>query len=766
MTKKAPQVPSGTALDKPLDISEVKTETVTIIRATAQSLKKRVANARKAPEKYTVARIDELDSEIETLFREYKGLEHASVKIAMNGRQLIAQLTDLEQSISAVTDADERASLKAMKADLEANYTAVMYREVFNWLLGEVTKLRSDLAAVREKVALTESTAKRQEAEILLREKIASLKQYSDVNMLKGDVMKEIDLGASIPKATRELLFHPVWLSRKLEKEFTVLMDKSKDTHSRSDGCWIAGTARDVDACVRKLECFDFSTGKKTLLLDGKTMASVMGAGGSKAYEIEQECGVVLFAPTGSVELTLFGSEKSVAKALKKIGDVKEITAISSSTATITSDRMTCNSAVAKALQSLSNDTTASIEESCGVSITASPAVENARESIVTVRGANEGVANAIQAMKVAIKKMRLETIDGPSADAVTILRTPGVPRKGLSEVRLLMRLNELRKRAVVVKVPDSDTQIDVVTMDPEAMNDIVSELFDILDKSVWDTEKIELDREHSRCWGDNMCLLVGSKSGAEITSRRHDDGHFSLEVWGSDKAIKSAKSLISEVHAATLHKVPEEAIKPMLENKCQVLQSMQTDAVVQCHLNRFDNELWIYGLDANKRIAQKIFEEFVESVHQLLIQSTIKTIAIASDEIGRLIGPKGRVMNGIKEKSQVEEIRISEQEMKVCITGTNASIDYAISLIEEELSAKKDPTVFQIGLGEDEATTAVLSGAVGAVKTGGLLSGKTNEWIVGKPVISVEPVAVTSKDLFPSLGASASKPKSKTKWK
>jgi hypothetical protein len=765
-SKKKTPTPTIVSLDKPLELTEIKTESAMSVRDALQSFRRRVNNAKKNPEKYSLERMNELQGEMDAFLKSNKRLDHSGQKIGMNGRQLLAQLSDLETSLSEVNDVDEQRSLKAMKEDLKQQLPVVLDREVYGWLIAEVIKLKSDLVPIQENVAMVESLTKKQEQDTQLRGKIANMKGYEDINALKGDIMKQVDISGSIPKGTRELLFHPVWLSRKLEKEFTVIIDRSHDTHSKSDGCYIAGTVKDVDACVHKLETFDYFGGKKTLLLDGKTLSSVMGAGGSRAYEIEKECGVLLFSQPGSVELTLYGPEKAVAKALMKIGDVKEISTSSSIGANLTSDRVRCNSAVAKAFQSLTGQSSF-IEEECGVTITVNPVSESPRESWVVVRGPNEGVANAIHSMHNSINKMGFETVEAPSATAAELLLTPGVPKKGMSEVRLLMRFNDLKKRAVITRVPDHAIQLDVVTMNPGEMDDIVKELMDILARITWETDKFELEREHSRCWNEDMQRLVGSTSGAEITLKRHDDGHFSLEIWGTEKARWAAKTLIDQVHDARIIPVPEDTIKPMLENKCQVLQSIQADATVSAYFSKFNNELFLYGLEKNKRMAVDMFNAFVKSVREALLQSTIKSIPIASDEIGRLIGPKGRVMLGIKDKAQLEEIRISEPDMKVYLTGSNSSIDFAISLIEEELSAKKDPTVVQIGLAEDEETSALLSGASGGAKIGGLLSTKTNEWVTEKKETGQqEPVAVDSQDLFPSLGAVTAKPKPKMKWK
>ena len=754
------------SLDRPLEIQEIKTEKAVLVKDIYQSLKKRIGNAKKNVEKLTSARVIELEEELEKTLKEQKSQleKNSALKIGMNGRQLQAQLADLEQSSVVVSDIDELRSLREMKRELETFLPSVLDKELWTWFSGEMQKLRTDLENLKEQVTLVEDEKRRIDEDASLRRQIAQLKQYEDVNMLKGDVMKKVELSGTIPKATRDLLFHPVWLTRKLEKEFTVVMDKSRDTHSKSEGCFIAGTARDVDACIQKLETGDFVSGKKTMLLDGKTISTIMSM---HALDLEKEFQVIFFAPPGGVELTIYGSEKSVTKAVAKLGAVRELKSAGSGDEgnVITSEKVKCNSAVAKAIVN-STSPSSSIEEKCGVSLTLSPGGEDSpRDSFVVIRGPHEGVASALHEIHLMIARMRLETVEDLNKDALeAILLGSGSSKKGYSQVKLAMRFNELKKRAVFVQFkPDA---VDVAILDSSEDDNILTEFYDICEKAIFQTETIILPPEsNSRIWSDPaICKLVSSSAekDMEISLRRSQENENILEVWGSsERAIETAKRLIEEVHVALIVPVPEEAIKPMLENKCQVLQSIQSEATVSVNLSRFENEISIYGLDSSKRKASNLFSEFFESVRQALLQSTIKTIPIASDEIGRLIGPKGKIMNGIKERSGLDEIRISQAEMKVYLTGSNACIDHAISFIEEELSARKDAAVFQIGLAEDEVTVASLT-----AKEPGQQQKKTNEWVGTR---SAEPQALPvaeNQDLFPSLGAAQSAKPAKTKWR
>ena len=762
-TKKTGAATPPVNLNKPLEISEIKSENATNLRSVQQSFKRRLQNMRKSPLKYAPSQIEELIFEIDTEIKTHKSLEHTGSKVTMNGRQVMAQLADLKESTGHVSD--DAILLSSMLADLETLLPIVLDRELYHWFVGEMVKIKSELNELKLAAHGNEAVIRKDRADLLILQRVAQMKGYGeDTTALRGDIMKTVEVCGSIPKQVREILFHPVWMSRKFEKEFTVIVNKSSDTHSKNDGCSISGSSKDVDACVSKLETLDIS-GKRTLLLDGRTLSTIMGVGGANALEVEKECNVLLFAPAGSVELTIFGSEAAVNKALKRIGDVKEIQTSASSASGIVAERVKCRTCVAKALRA------EQIEGECGVTISANPISESEnRDSWLVIRGPAEGVASAVHSVNLAMAAMGVETIDGISMEAAGVLFATNTgttaPKKGLSEIKLVIRFNDLKKRASFFL---ADGEIDVAVSDPNSMEAVVGELLEILEKISWSTDKLLLERDQSRIWTEPICRAVAAQcAGAELLCRRSDDNQYTLEIWGDERARELAGRLVREVLSPKLLAVPEECIKPMLENKCQVLQSLQAEAVVSVHFDRFENSLFVYGLTPSKRLAERQFAEFVDSVRQALLQSTVKTIPIATDEIGRLIGPKGRVMNGIKEKAGIEEIRVSELEGKVYLVGANSGIDHAVSLIEEELSAKKDSSVVQIGLAEDAETAAVLSGQSKGEsgKTVGLLGARTDEWVTGagaKP-----PTELTDDpDQFPALGLGACiKPKAPPKLK
>ena len=111
---------------------------------------------------------------------------------------------------------------------------------------------------------------------------------------------------------------------------------------------------------MNRLENFDVS-GKKTLILDGKTIGTIMGIGGAGAYELEKQFGVIIHAPPGSVELTIFGSEIAVGKLIKRISEVSASAAAAAGSAStgsiesIITERILTNACVARALQTYSS---------------------------------------------------------------------------------------------------------------------------------------------------------------------------------------------------------------------------------------------------------------------------------------------------------------------------------------------------------------------------------------------------------------------------
>ena len=746
-SKKAGSANPPQNLEKPLEIQEIKTENANICRAIQQSFKRKVQNARKNPSKFGTAELNAVITEIDAEIKKNKNLEHSGVKLSMNGRQVMAQLADLK---SSTTSHDNVQLLSAMQADLEALLPSILDRELYHWFVSEMIRYKDELEILKSSALHSETVFRKENYDTVLRQRIATMKGYTDVSALRGDVMKSVEVCAAVPKAIRELLFHPVWLSRKFEKEFTVVVDKSGDTHSKNDGACIAGSAKDVDACVLKMENLDIS-GKKTLILDGRTISTILGPGGSSAFELEKQCNVLLYAPAGSVELTLFGSEKDVEKALKLIGPLKEF----ANDAGIITERIQCLTCVAKAID------TDYIQQNSGVTITLGPSEELPGSSWLTIRGPNECVSNAMHEVVAQISATQVEKIPA----CAELLFVTGRARAGLAEAKLMIRWNELKTRASFV--PTGDT-IDVATRE-SSLEAILSEFYEIAKKSEWVTHKVTLDRENSRCWNDAMCLLIMDRSSdCEISCRRLGE-EFVLEIFTDEGKLFAILNLVDQVHAPLILTVPEECVKPMLENKCQVLQSMQNEATLSCYFDRIENALYVYGLSDRKKAGEKIFTEFIDSVRQAVLQFTVKTIPIASDEIGRLIGPKGRVMNSIRDKAGIEEIRISEIDKCVFIVGSALGIDHAVSLIEEELSAKKDATVVQIGLAESEAMTMELlakkEGKNTSNEPAGFMGNRVDEWSRTAAAPSVQvPVAIDNVDAFPSLAAV--KPSIKHKFK
>lgn len=719
-TKKSPEASSLSNLDKPLDISEIKSENAVLLRSVQQSVKRKVQNVRKNSAKYGMVEIDEVISGIDVEIKKYKSLEHVGSKVGMNGRQLLAQLADLNVSVSG----DDGEVLRSMAADLQAVLPLVLDRELYHWFLSEMLRFKADLLALKEEARGAEHAFRKEKNELGIRERVAQMKGYDDISALRGDLIKSVEMGSNVDKAVRELLFHPFWFSRKFEKLFSVILEKVENTIT------ISGCARDVDACVVRLETLDLA-GNKTLFLDGRALAMILGPGGCNVGEIEAESSVLIYCPPGSVELCLFGSEAAVAKAVKKFGDIKEL---QSGSAGIVSERIVCLLCEARLVP------TDRIEEECGVTIV--------RGESLVVRGPHESVGRAVNAITAFIAQMSVQHLDIPETLIPGLnLLLGGGAASGTGQIKLLVRFADLKKRAAIVRT--GDATVDVATTVGE---DVVDEFLYILQQACYETKTLTLEQHHWRVWNDQMCQLVGSVCKEVFSFKRPD----LLEIWGPE--IERAQSLVKEVHCATILTVPEACIRPMLDNKCQILQSIQSEAGVACHFDRFENSLFLYGLAVGKQKGAAQFAEFIDSINQAVLQSSIKTIPIAADEIGRLIGPKGRTMNAIREKSGIEEIRISESEKCVYLVGSSLGIDHAITLIEEELGARKDSTIAQIGLAENEENTRELLAQIDGTKTQttnpGLMGNRQDQWTAAPAVqTSQTPVALDSTELFPALG-------------
>ena len=325
--------------DKPIDIGEIKTEFATELRKELQRFRSASKNLP------TSVSFTPLILEIDSILKQKKPADNVK-SFKISARQALSQLRLIDSQSSASASGDAAIYLAEMKSEIEEGLARAYDREAYAWFFAEATKLKTDMTIKRDSMHTIEIQAKAKEVDDTLRHRIAQLKNC-DIKSLDQRPIRSIDCTV-MSNTVKEVLFHPVWLSRRLEREFGVIIDKSKSTHIRQNGCLITGLRDDVNACTRKLENLDFS-GKKSLILDARSFAKFMGHGDAKAHEVELKTGAIIFGSQADSEVTLFGSEEAIEKAMAIVGDLQEVVA---GDAGLIAETVVMNFFVAKALLS------------------------------------------------------------------------------------------------------------------------------------------------------------------------------------------------------------------------------------------------------------------------------------------------------------------------------------------------------------------------------------------------------------------------------
>ncbi|KAF4713832.1 hypothetical protein FOZ63_001695 [Perkinsus olseni] len=126
---------------------------------------------------------------------------------------------------------------------------------------------------------------------------------------------------------------------------------------------------------------------------------------------------------------------------------------------------------------------------------------------------------------------------------------------------------------------------------------------------------------------------------------------------------------------------------------------------------------------------------------------------------MGILIGPKGRNIRRITEESLCHDIRVGEDQI-VTITGLPAAVDKAVTMIEEELNARKDVITVQSPDAEKENEPAPEAKSL-------LFARREGGWGEKAPEVATEePVDLNSTEQFPPLGAHPSGKPKKAKFR
>ncbi|KAF4758037.1 hypothetical protein FOZ63_022121 [Perkinsus olseni] len=339
------------------------------------------------------------------------------------------------------------------------------------------------------------------------------------------------------------------------------------------------------------------------------------------------------------------------------------------------------------------------MKEKNGVTVSVAPLSGNG--ALVNCRAPSKD--QALSASKVISKILsgfHVELIDTTDEVLDKLFDTTMNPDKTIEEIYMLGRVSHLKNKELGVTIARSNpdnfetSQIGIIVEESarKELPRIRADVLDLVRKCSFTTETVKVPRAHTKTWGETTTTSVNDALNGEamIFFRRaqtKDDESF-LDLWGTPEGRERVKELLKQFYEAASVPVPEEAVQPMLQDRCKILQDIQRDAAVSLYYSKPDSAVFIYGLKNNKGKAVGDFNKFLDSLHKQLAKYTIKQIELRSDEMGILIGPKGRNIRRITEESLCHDIRVGEDQI-VTITGLPAAVDKAVTMIEEELSMR-----------------------------------------------------------------------------
>ncbi|KAF4676908.1 hypothetical protein FOL47_004387 [Perkinsus chesapeaki] len=415
---------------------------------------------------------------------------------------------------------------------------------------------------------------------------------------------------------------------------------------------------------------------------------------------------------------------------------------------------------------SMGNNYAKMMKTKYGVSVSVAPLSGNG--AVVNCRAPSRD--QALAASKVIAKILagfHVELIDTTDEVLDKLFDTTMNPDKTIEEIYMLGRVSHLKNKEPGVTIARSNpenleaSQIGII-VDDSARKEfprIRDDVLDLIRKCSFTTETVKVPRAHTKTWGETTTTSVNNALNGEamIFFRRaqNKDEESYMDIWGTQEGRERAKELLKQFYAPVSVAVPEEAVQPMLQDRCKVLQDIQRDAAVSLYYSKPDGAVFVYGLKPNKDKAVADFNKFLDGLQKQLSKYTIKQIELRSDEMGILIGPKGRTIRRITEESVCHDIRVGEDQI-VTITGLPAAVDKAVTMIEEELNARKDVITVQSPDAEKENEPA-------HAETKSFLFARRDAGHSEKASESSkeEPVDLASTEQFPPLGAHpAGKPK------
>ncbi|CAE8621192.1 unnamed protein product, partial [Polarella glacialis] len=182
--------------------------------------------------------------------------------------------------------------------------------------------------------------------------------------------------------------------------------------------------------------------------------------------------------------------------------------------------------------------------------------------------------------------------------------------------------------------------------------------------------------------------MEISTKSGADVRRSRELSDN-SLVITGDDDSVAAAKDLIMEVikneGTTDTVDVSDEVMKALLVAGATKLKAVEKSAGVSLILQKQQLKVSITGAPASIQAAKVELIKIQAEIDKVIAETAVKELAVDYAHIRYIIGPKGAVLNNIREVCAVQvNITDGEETSLVEIRGKPDDVERAVAMIQE----------------------------------------------------------------------------------
>ncbi|EPR58674.1 FUSE-binding protein 2 / KH-type splicing regulatory protein [Toxoplasma gondii RUB] len=553
-------------------------------------------------------------------------------------------------------------------------------------------------------------------------------------------------------------------LVRKLERACGLVLDKQSGGAGRAGTVAVVGLqAANVDRGVALLNSLDEGMQpekreKHRVQVEGRSIGSVIGAGGANLRRVEEDNDVVVWAEGN--EMIVMGA--TAAKIAAGIRQLKEVVASPVASASGAGSPGGATSLVfpvpiARALAGASfRSFLRELETAFHCSVRAP---KGGSEGLLLVQQATpENAAAAAKRLQDEAAKLVVKTVSADGEKVLKLLKgnAPGFTASS----REKDRVTYLRGENELTVVGPSE-EIDAAVKAAE-------EGLLLLDRV---TGQVSVSRDLSRIVTRAKRAHIEKETGVTFRPPRspaQSSGDLVLSFLGTKEQVEAARAMLTtllkeEGHSEAMG-VGKEMTAALLAERGQGVRDLEEQFGVSVSIERREHRLVVRGGEAAVQacvaaLRERQEREFADEKDE----GVLERVPVPKDMVAAIIGRHGARIRKIQTQSGVESIRMDGTEGVAAIRGAPAAVEKAVKLIEEALKEAAAGAIVHASDNGDEET-----------RTGEAGQGKPRrgpQRAQGTRRTPQNPLSVDASDeaAFPSLDATLTEARNKAsggRWK